>query len=82
VSSEAASSDPSSLREAWGRETVVDCARSFQLPVETSRRLWKFRKEVETRARTSLCVIFKVPGTASLEVAGSVMHDASHMAGD
>lgn len=46
VSSEAASSDPSSLREAWGRETVVDCARSFQLPVETSRRLWKFRKEL------------------------------------
>jgi hypothetical protein len=61
---------------------VVGCAKSFQLPVETSRRLWKLRKEVETRATTSLCVIFKVSGKASLEVTGSVMHDASHMAGD
>jgi hypothetical protein len=31
----------SALRETWVRKLVVGCAASFQLLVETSRRVWK-----------------------------------------
>lgn len=41
---------PGTLREALCEEIRRGLCESFQLPVETSRRVWKLGEEVETRA--------------------------------
>lgn len=51
------------LWDALCEEIGRGLCESFQLPVETSRRVWKYGEEVETRATACVCMICQAFGT-------------------